>query len=321
MGIISRVIRSAKSGYLKRYIMLNVPPISIIYKAMLRRNYYQENWLNKVNKMGRKIFLESERKLTNMQKKAINDLKQNGIAVLNFSDLFSESEFEELRKLAENWLEKQDIANEIKNRNVDAVGEGKQFQIRPFTNHPVFDANNKLMTISINDKILDIVSEYMEIIPRLKNVQLWYNLPVKGLASYSQNWHKDPEDKKMVKVFLNIRDVDEDSGPFHYVKKTNFGGELNNKFEIKPFQGVYPKNEEVERFKDSIFVGTGKAGTIVFCDTIGVHKGGYCKKKPRYLLMLSYGSNAANFKNKYSVLKDINLSKFSKNSKYVLGME
>ena len=103
----------------------------------------------------------------------------------------------------------------------------------------------------------------------------------------SQRWHRDPEDDHIVKMFIYFSDVDEEAGPFEYVRDSAAGGKYGDVF---PWgQGHrYPSAEELEAAvdPDDRLTMTGPAGTVIFCDTAGFHRGGFARTKPRILIDL-----------------------------------
>jgi hypothetical protein len=65
----------------------------------------------------------------------------------------------------------------------------------------------------------------------------------------SQRWHRDPEDDHIVKMFIYFSDVDEEAGPFEYVRDSAAGGKYGDVF---PWgQGHrYPSAAELEEAVD-----------------------------------------------------------------------
>ena len=57
-------------------------------------------------------------------------------------------------------------------------------------------------------------------------MDLWYNLPVEQseLPVDSERWHRDHEDRKIVKLYLYLVDVEEQMGPFTYIRSSQPGG-------------------------------------------------------------------------------------------------
>ena len=139
--------------------------------------------------------------------------------------------------------------------------------------------------------MLDIVSAYLGRYPKLRMIDLWYNIAVGDEApTHSQNWHRDGEDTELVKVFLYFNNIDLNAGPFTYVPDSHLKGKYGDLWPGETvlkhiYGGVYPDVKELEeKFKqDDRKVCTGSAGTLIFCDTYGLHRGGHCKTTDRIL--------------------------------------
>jgi hypothetical protein len=98
-----------------------------------------------------------------------------------------------------------------------------------------------------------------------------------------------------VKTFLYLRDVNENHGPFCYIPGTHNGGPFREVYPQKVAVGVYPKDGQVDkRFSaDQRKICTGSAGTLIFCDTTGFHKGGHPIERGRLVFNAVYTTNAA----------------------------
>jgi len=97
-----------------------------------------------------------------------------------------------------------------------------------------------------------------------------------------------------MKVFLYLSDVDDVSGPFNYVKGSNYGNKWHSTFPLREEKPFTPRmqDEEVEsvipeKYRISF---KGKAGTIILADTMGLHKGGYCLEDERLMFMGAFMS-------------------------------
>jgi hypothetical protein len=122
-------------------------------------------------------------------------------------------------------------------------------------------------------------------------VDNWFTIPYPTASerTLSQRWHRDPEDEHVVKVFVYFSDVDEEAGPFEYVRDSTTGsryGELWS-WELKD---RYPPPGELEALIDRAdqLTLTGPAGRMIFCDTSGFHRGGFARTKPRVLATFTY---------------------------------
>jgi hypothetical protein len=79
----------------------------------------------------------------------------------------------------------------------------------------------------LHPQLLSIASTYLGLQVRLNYLDVWHNIPVReGEPPISAEfWHRDHEDKRIIKVFVLLTDVDETMGPFTYVKRSQAGGE------------------------------------------------------------------------------------------------
>ena len=69
-------------------------------------------------------------------------------------------------------------------------------------------------------RLLDIANTYLGMWAKLEYVDVWYTPPSTGRAPSSQRWHRDFNDRHLLKAFLYLVDVDEETGPFEYVPRT-----------------------------------------------------------------------------------------------------
>src|SRR5262249_23747507 len=120
---------------------------------------------------------------------------------------------------------------------------GKYYIVRPLGDVPVFDVADKVVAMSVSEPILRIVCGYLGMFCRLTALDLWYNVVTDGPDVYSQRWHRDPDDRALIKTFLYIRDVDEPNGPFCYIPGTHNVG----LFRQKIGRLNYPEDGAIER--------------------------------------------------------------------------
>jgi hypothetical protein len=121
-------------------------------------------------------------------------------------------------------------------------------------------------------------------------VDEWFTVPYpRSERIASQQWHRDPEDEHVVKVFVYFTEVDEEAGPFEYVRGSSAGGRYAD---LWPWADGhrYVEAEELEAAvppEDRLTV-TGPAGTAIVCDTGGFHRGGFAQSRPRVLSTSTY---------------------------------
>jgi hypothetical protein len=221
-----------------------------------------------------------------VSKRIADELKRNGIAVSSVDELFPGENLAE--KLAKYALEERVKAEK-------KLGYNKKFLEYLWDYVPRLDAGNPFLRTVLDRKPVTIISEYLGCLPKFYQYTLNVTLPVSEGASpqKSQKWHRDPEDKRMCKVFIYLTDVDESAGPFIYVLGSQYGGKWRRISPQKPPLGAHVFEEEVGSIPEKcIMPATGKAGTVIFCDTTGIHRGGYATAKERIMFTGAFVSRA-----------------------------
>jgi len=76
----------------------------------------------------------------------------------------------------------------------------------------------ELVDFALSDGLLSLVTNYLNTIPHLNRIDLLYSVAHGGddIVS-SQMFHLDPEGLRQAKLFLNLRDVGPDEGPFTFI--------------------------------------------------------------------------------------------------------
>src|SRR5262245_29574547 len=60
--------------------------------------------------------------------------------------------------------------------------------------------DSPLVAVALDEKLLEIVSLYLGMWPRLHAIGAWLNFPSPNAPKQAQLWHRDPEDIKIIKV-------------------------------------------------------------------------------------------------------------------------
>lgn len=171
----------------------------------------------------------------------------------------------------------------------------------------VLAADHPLLSVGLSPTVLNVVSEYMKLLPKLIYTDAWYSIPIDvGKRIGSQQWHRDPEDRQMVKVYLYFSDIDAEAGAMEYILATsNSAGRPG--LEIGHWEAaganLYPSAELVEsRFPpDQRFSCSGPIGTLLFCDTTGLHRGGISTTKPRVVATWTFVTPASRYHRRFSI--------------------
>lgn len=237
-----------------------------------------------LNRAGIKHFRAHRSRLTSVQERIVRDLKTQGVALTHLDELFPHKS---LLPTLQEYVRS--------HKNSAKTGSKKtflRFLLKEI--NPTLDLDNPFVRLGIRPEALAIVSEYMEMWPKFDfySVNIALPMPLGGDASGSQRWHRDPGDKRICKMFIYANDVDEETGPFMAVRFSHEGGKWRFLFPPRADDGWYPPEGSVEKSpaKNDILVCTGRAGTVVFCDTTMLHKGGFATKKERLMATLSYAA-------------------------------
>ncbi|OGG44342.1 hypothetical protein A2841_00955 [Candidatus Kaiserbacteria bacterium RIFCSPHIGHO2_01_FULL_48_10] len=222
-----------------------------------------------------------KKELSLVEKRIISELRETGVAITSLDELFAGAPtLSELVSFA---------GFETKAGRVNPV---KPF-IREFLEEkPAVTFKNPFARLALDERALSIIGTYLGMSPRFYEFTLTEirAVPTRTEREGSMKWHRDPHDLRLCKMFLYLSDVAPENGPFTYLKYSNYKNKYHHLFPQVPPSGIYPPAEEVEKRIDSndVFQCVGKAGTVVFADTSGLHWGGYVKEKHRRMLTAGF---------------------------------
>ena len=100
-----------------------------------------------------------------------------------------------------------------------AAGKSKKWAfLRSILTNQDLARNPKLVDFALSDPLLSLVTNYLGTIPHLNRIDLLYSINHGGEdAISSQIYHLDPEGTRQAKLFMNLRDVGPDEGPFTFI--------------------------------------------------------------------------------------------------------
>lgn len=268
---------------------MSIKQILIDIKNEALRPYFElRSWQpiwKALNIEPRQLFATSRPTVSEAQAAVIRRLSVDGIAVTHLDDLFPR------RNLL---AEMQEAVKKLEPSASPNLKKTYLTQLVPL--YRTLDFSDPFVRFSLSLEILHCVSGYFEMWPKLYYYTLGITNPVEAEVAprQSQNWHRDPEDRKMCKTFIYLTDVDESSGPFIYVKRSARGHTWGSFYPQKPPNGRYPPEGAVERHisAEHIQTCTGRAGTVIFADTSGLHKGGYATEKRRVMSTTGFVTKA-----------------------------
>ena len=253
------------------------------------------------NRASRGRFRRSTPTLDDHQRRLVEDLRENGIAITSFSELIGDDELwaalqADIQAFAEESAPDVDGA-------LDKPTDKRDYYISRWAarhsgaKQRQVPADDPWVKLGLSNRMLDVVNAYRGLWTKLLSVDNVYTVPYPGSDERvgAQNWHRDPEDLHVVKVFLYFSDVDDEAGPFEYVQGSVKGARYGDAWPWRVRGGTYPPPGELEKLvspSDRISA-KGRAGTIIFCDTSGWHRGGFAKSKPRTMSIHTYVSPAS----------------------------
>jgi hypothetical protein len=314
-------IRNKKPNQLVRTIFTKVPPFSLFgrgfYKVLFQTGLY--DWRNKTAKS---LYKKDNQELDAVQRATLAKLNKDGVAIVHLNDLSSD------RKL---------LGRLNTSARCPAVRQAEKLSGQTLYNHKIRGIGRNIkdkyipeayLDFFLSDKLLNIVNSYFGMRTRLNYIDAWYNLPVdqNDLFATTELWHRDHEDKRIIKVFIYLSNVAENMGPFSYMKGTHSKGQGKYTWlpPSSPPRGVYLREGDLERVQQgdrhTINAYPGKPGSVIIADTSGFHKGGRAIDKPRHVLVAFFTSEAAVDRHRYCLPPHIDPGLLSPQACYALGL-
>jgi hypothetical protein len=232
--------------------------------------------------------------------KILRELDERGIAITSVRELLGECEsFEKLCRTVAEWQESRHAELELLRAAARGNGSDRQkpYLYELLGEHPVLDRASVYGRFALESPIVQVVNAYFGMWVRLRFYNVWYNFATDHKASQSQFWHRDPEDRYILKVFVCLTTVDDDNGPFTYAPGTHTKGAVRRVPAYRHRDGETPRSDDEQMSAvvpcSSWVKGTGPVGTMIFADTRGYHKGGLARRRDRVMFACEFTSLAA----------------------------
>ncbi len=263
-------------------------PLKAVYQFGLGRYFAVRNswfvWYTILNRNARALYAQHPKTLSPVQNRILSELRTEGIAITSLDELFpGEDRLAQLQA----WV--------ASHEPLPQTATKKKFLREYWETVPELNLDNPFVQLGLTDQYHDTANAYYGMWSRYVLTHLArINPDPESGPAFSQNWHRDPEEKRYMKVFLYLNDIDENSGPFTYVRQSAYHLQFGNLFMQHPPMGSHPDSKELEAAipPEYIKTCTGKAGTVIFCDTAGLHFGGRAKTNPRTMFTAGYSSPA-----------------------------
>jgi hypothetical protein len=203
--------------------------------------------------------------------------ERDGYSKVSAGDLGLEYAISKLSSLCETW--KRDPA-----RGGGRPGH-KDFMRYLLRSEDLF-AVPEIMEIVFNKDLFGAVTKYLRQVPWLVTLKVWQTIP-NETAVRSQLYHYDHRDTRQAKIFFNLNNVDENTGPLHFLPASS---SLKVDRKIGYTQEDYT-DEQVYSCcsKDEVLKTVGPPGSGYIVDTARcLHYGSRGNKLERLVLMICF---------------------------------
>jgi hypothetical protein len=284
-------------------------PLWEAYKFLVLRPLYElmDTWF--VWKLRNRRFVKLQKQkpipLGELEQRICEDLVRDGISITHMDELFPGSDWLHVLTTYGRSRQKESFQNKVK------TYWREMWDVKKF----LIDFTNPFLHFALQDRVLGIANCYLGMYAKLHSISLSETIPVTPGTPpiQSQQWHRDIGNKKYPKVFIYFNDIEEEDGPFIYLKGSQPGGPWNKLFpQINPYAPMRGRVSDADIAaavpKDAILHCMGKTGTIIFADTTGLHKGGYSIRNPRFASIMTFYSKASlerwKYRNRFQYPRD-----------------
>lgn len=244
------------------------------------RRYYTQRFITDPKRRfetAERIARKAPRSAPNAPLAQIEQLKEDGLIFL--PNLVRPDQVADMRRYYETQT-CSDIYRPHLGRFIAPGSAPKETHVGLFDNDQVVNAPHAV-AIANHPLVLSLAAAYLGAKPTIDFMSAWWSIPTGGKGEHAELFHRDVYDYRILKFFIYLTDVDEQSGPHIYIKRTQNAPRLT---EVRRLS-----DEEVAKeFPGQQVLIDGKAGTAFLEDTYGIHRGLPPATKPRLLYQVMY---------------------------------
>lgn len=139
-----------------------------------------------------------------------------------------------------------------------------------------------LLALANRPELLALAESFLGCKPTIGYLAAWWSYAANDGAQAAENFHRDVDDLRFLKLFVYLTDVAADQGPHVYVRGSARSKQLSS---IRRFS-----DSEVEAAfgRDAITTIAGKAGDAFLENTFGLHKGTPVQQAYRLIFQVVY---------------------------------
>jgi hypothetical protein len=234
--------------------------------------------------------------------RVLGTLNREGVAVTSVDKLLSDvSLYTELKnEVAAAEEAQRDEINRCRTMASETCGKKeKSFIHELLGTYPAFDPDSIYAKFALQKPVLQLANAYFGMYTRLRYYNVWRTFATQSEARASQLWHQDREDFLILKMFVYLSDIDDGAGPFTYAAGTHPKG-MSHQAPNYFMEGNVKRSADQQMAAvvpaDRWVKAVGRAGTIVFADTRGYHKGGLARERDRLMYTCMFTSQASQSK-------------------------
>lgn len=216
--------------------------------------------------------------LSDIDAQIVADLKAHGVYITTLDALGltgSDSAVRQAASLSENFVAEAR----------DWSAKGQDFIIVPPNRIAAYPA---IYRLGLQDRLLDIAENYIGLPPAYDGVTLNYTV-ADGREVSTRKWHRDWEDRQMLKVAIYLNHVDENGGPFELIARhdPSHSEEMGFRYELADDAALSQRLGP--GYRDDVVSCCGPAGTVIFADTARFfHRGKPATGHDRTAIFYSY---------------------------------
>ena len=162
----------------------------------------------------------ADRRSTTCSGVSLDDLEQRDYAILPFAELFrDEAVGTASKRRARAFVERRRSATSPRRRARRRRAQGLPRAPLHVGVSEVLAELAVARVLPLGPRMLGLANAYLQMWSKLEYVDFWYSVPVEADSGriQSQRWHRDFDDRHLLKAFLYLVDVDEETGPFEFV--------------------------------------------------------------------------------------------------------
>jgi hypothetical protein len=237
--------------------------------------------------IARAKYVQDLPRLAPFEQKIVEACKREGAFITSLDELGLTSTSKLLKAATAQLdsMEKVLSASRVNKDDTENQTAGTHPQIFMVTDLPEF------LTWGREERLSKIIENYIGLPITFQGVHLRRDFANKNPVT-TELWHKDLEDRRMLKIIVYLSDVTEENGPFEYIPKNRVSPLLAWRIQrkISRAHALGISDSEIDKLvpKSAWKRCLGSAGTVVFMDPVAIFHHGKSRQMDRSALFFVY---------------------------------